>query len=149
MSKAFVNDDAPAPEPDGIPERPDTLPITAAGERALRAALAEAATQKDESQLRRARALTRILETVYVPAPAPDTGQVVFGGQVEVEDQDGTVQRYRIVGPDEVHLQPQQISVGSPFARALLGRQVGDQVTVRRPKGDLELTILRLWPPDL
>lgn len=148
MSKAFVNDDAPAPEPDGIPERPEILPITQAGERALRAALAEAAGQKEEAQLRRARVLTRILETVYIPPRGPDTGQVVFGGQVEVEDQEGTVQRYRIVGPDEVHLQPQQISVGSPFARALLGKRVGDEVTVRRPKGDLELTILRLWPPD-
>ncbi|MBK6685464.1 MAG: GreA/GreB family elongation factor [Deltaproteobacteria bacterium] len=149
MSKAFVNDDATLPEPDGIPDRPETLPITAAGERTLRAALAVAAAQKDEAELRRARVLTRILETVYIPPPSPDHGQVVFGGQVEVEDQDGGVQRYRIVGPDEVHLQPLQISVGSPFARALLGKQVGDEVTVRRPKGDLELTILRLWPPEV
>lgn len=147
MSKAFVNDDAAAPEPEVLPERPEALPITASGQRALQALLARAAESKDEPELKRARALTRILETVYVPPPPPDDGRVHFGGGVRVIDGDGKEQHLRIVGPDEVHLFPGQISVGSPFARALLGKQAGDEVLVRRPKGDLELTIVEVFGP--
>ena len=50
--------------------------------------------------------------------------------------------RYRIVGEDEADLERREISITSPVARALLGKEVGDAVSVRVPKGIREFEIL-------
>jgi transcription elongation factor GreB len=70
--------------------------------------------------------------------------RVAFGLRVTVETDDGTETTWRLVGPDEVDLEPGHISVSSPVAAALIGKRVGDEVTLRRPKGDLELTVVRI-----
>jgi transcription elongation factor GreA len=61
-------------------------------------------------------------------------GRVVFGATVELEDQDdgGTVV-YQIVGEDEADIRSGRISVGSPIARALIGKQAGDVADVAAP----------------
>jgi transcription elongation factor GreA len=62
---------------------------------------------------------------------------VKFGAYVALEDTDsGKKVRYRIVGPDEADLRKGSISVSSPIARALIGRKVGDEVTVNAPGGE-------------
>jgi len=64
------------------------------------------------------------------------TGRVVFGATVELEDEDsGTRVVYQIVGEDEADIKAQRISVGSPIARALVGKEEGDVVTVAAPGG--------------
>jgi len=76
-------------------------------------------------------------------AEAPDT--IRFGVTVELEDADtGETLSYTIVGEDEADLARSEISVTSPVARALLGKAIGDTVTVRVPKGTRELEVLEI-----
>lgn len=69
--------------------------------------------------------------------PSSFTGEKVrFGAYVTMEDVDsGKVLDYRIVGPEEAELEKGTISVTSPVARALIGREPGDEVTVNAPGG--------------
>ena len=61
-------------------------------------------------------------------------GKVVFGTTVELEDQDdGSKVTYQIVGEDEADIRAGRISIGSPIARALIGRSAGDVVEVAAP----------------
>ncbi len=94
---------------------------------------------------RRIRYLSKRLDSLTVVEPSPEQeGKVFFGAWVEVEDQEGEPASYRIVGPDEFDVRARKISVESPLARALLGKRVGDEVVVVRPKGEAELTILAI-----
>ena len=61
--------------------------------------------------------------------------RVVFGATVTLEDEDGAQLVYRIVGDIEADLKKGRISISSPIARALIGREPGDSVTVKGPKG--------------
>ena len=70
-------------------------------------------------------------------------GKVVFGATVEIEDLDtGKTVTYQIVGEDEANIKEGRISIGSPIARALIGKESGDVVTVKAPSGDVEYEIL-------
>ena len=72
----------------------------------------------------------------------PKTGRVIFGATVDLINlgTDETV-RYRIVGEDEADVKNNMISVGSPIARALIGKEEGDVVVVKAPSGDIEYEI--------
>ncbi len=72
----------------------------------------------------------------------PRTGKVIFGTTVDLIniDTDETV-TYRIVGDDEADVKNNLISVSSPIARALIGKEEGEVVTVRAPGGDVEYEI--------
>ena len=62
--------------------------------------------------------------------------KVKFGAVVELEDMDnGTAVTYRLVGPDESDVKQGKLSITSPVARALVGKEVGDEVRVRAPGG--------------
>jgi transcription elongation factor GreA len=66
----------------------------------------------------------------------PAADKVIFGATVGLEDEDsGARLTYQIVGEDEADIKEQRISVGSPIARALVGKQVGDVVVVTAPGG--------------
>ena len=72
----------------------------------------------------------------------PRGDKVIFGVTVtliDVESDEET--RYKIVGEDEADLKAGKISVMSPIARALIGKSVGDGVTVITPSGDQEYEI--------
>ncbi len=72
-------------------------------------------------------------------------GKVIFGSTVEIEDLDsGKVVTYQIVGEDEADIKEGRISVGSPIARALIGKEAEDVVTVKAPGGDIEYEILSI-----
>ncbi|GAB3315386.1 transcription elongation factor GreA [Haliea atlantica] len=72
----------------------------------------------------------------------PHTGKVIFGTTVDLLnlDTDATV-TYRIVGDDEANVKNNLISVSSPIARALIGKEEGDIVVVRAPGGEIEYEI--------
>jgi transcription elongation factor GreB len=63
---------------------------------------------------------------------------------VRLEDEDGASSVFRIVGPDEFDSTKGFISMESPMAKALMGREEGDEVTVRRPKGTAVFTIVEI-----
>lgn len=77
----------------------------------------------------------RIEELVVVDRLPEDTSKIYFGAWVEIEDEEGGLRLYRIVGPDEFDPAKGFISIDSPMAKALLRRQEGDEVQVIRPKG--------------
>jgi transcription elongation factor GreB len=85
---------------------------------------------------RRIRYLSRRLDEVkVVDRTPPRQDRVFFGAFVTLEDEEGAVFRYRIVGSDEIDSSKGYISVDSPMARALLGKEVDDEVSVQRPGG--------------
>ena len=72
-------------------------------------------------------------------------GKVIFGSTVEIEDiNTEDVVTYQIVGVDEADIKEGRISVSSPIARALIGKEVEDVVTVNAPGGDKEYEILSI-----
>src|SRR5580704_4586552 len=80
---------------------------------------------------------------VIDPAKLPNTGRVIFGAQVELEDQDnGERVTYQVVGEDEADIRAHRISVTSPIARALVGKSKGDVVDVTAPGGTHSYEIL-------
>lgn len=91
----------------------------------------------------------RIEDLVVVKPKASSDGTVRFGAWVELEDEEGEVSRYRIVGADEFDLAKKLISLDSPVAKALIGKREGDEVVVKRPKGVIEYTILSVEYPKL
>jgi transcription elongation factor GreA len=62
-------------------------------------------------------------------------GRVVFGATVDVEEESGETATWQIVGEDEADIKAGRISVGSPIARALIGKHAGDSVDVQTPGG--------------
>lgn len=94
---------------------------------------------------RRIRYLSRRLDEVEVVRGAPPRhDQAFFGAWVTVEDGQGAQACYRIVGSDETSAGEGWISVDSPVARALLRRQVGDEITVDLPDRHLEFVIVSI-----
>ena len=75
--------------------------------------------------------------------------RVVFGATVKLEDSDsGTQAQYTIVGETEADLKKGRISITSPIARGLVGREVGDSVKIRTPGGEREYEILEVLFQD-
>ena len=80
---------------------------------------------------------------IIVPAELDADGRVVFGATVELEDlESGDTVTYQIVGDDEADIKQNRISVSSPIARALIGKNGGDVATVQAPGGEREYEIL-------
>ena len=70
------------------------------------------------------------------PAALQAEGRVVFGSTVDLEEESsGTAVTYQIVGDDEADLKQGLISISSPIARALIGKEVGDVAEVQAPAG--------------
>ena len=71
--------------------------------------------------------------------------KVIFGATVSFVDVDTNVEsNYQIVGADESDLQKNKISISSPIARALIGKTVGDTLSIPIPKGKIEVEILEV-----
>lgn len=84
----------------------------------------------------------RLEDLVVVDAAPADPARVFFGAWVRLEDESGNCAEYRIVGPDEFEPERGYISMDSPMARALMKKTEGDEVVVKRPKGDAAYTIV-------
>jgi transcription elongation factor GreB len=149
MSKAFTKEDAGSEEV-VLPPRPRSTSgekryITPEGYRALQEELATLTASTPREQARRVQQLTSILEEVKVVAPEPpDEEHVYFGAWVTLEDEEGAETTYRLVGADEADVRAGRLSVESPLARALLGRELGESVRVERPRGAVEYTVVRV-----
>jgi transcription elongation factor GreB len=122
-------------------------------------AVQEAAAQGDRSenaeyiygkrQLReidaRVRFLRQRLDRITVVAQAPsDPGRVYFGAWVKLEDDDGALFDYRIVGPDEFGDIQGYISMDSPLARALMRKAIDDEVTIEMPAGRKSYVVIEI-----
>ena len=94
---------------------------------------------------RRVRFLSKRLEALKVVRDTPtDQHKIYFGAWIQLEDQNGDIKLYRIVGPDEIDHKTEYISINSPVAKALLGKALDDDVLVRTPSGQVELYVLNV-----
>jgi transcription elongation GreA/GreB family factor len=73
--------------------------------------------------------------------------EVHFGAIVKIEDEDGNMQEFTIVGDDEADVAGGKISWASPLARAMIGAKVGDTVAWHRPAGETEVSIVDVRYP--
>ncbi len=79
--------------------------------------------------------------TVVQPGEVADPDRIFFGAWVTLEDESGEERRYRLVGPDEFDVERGLVSVASPISRVLLGREAGDEITVKRPAGPVSYIV--------
>jgi transcription elongation factor GreB len=165
MSRAFVNEDAGNDRPDlpELPVPPGPNIITPRGLAALQSRIAE--RQADLARLKaRSERLDKLPEAaaerdlrwldarlkaaIVIDPAAHDLTEVAFGLAVTVTDEDGVETTYEIVGEDEADAPRHRIAPNSPLARALLGAQVGDVVTWKRPAGPIDLEVTRITHAD-
>lgn len=96
-----------------------------------------------EAKIRELEAKTALAEVID---PTKLSGsRVKFGATVTIEDgETGEPQTYIIVGEHEADIKKGRISVGAPLARALIGKEVGDTVTLTTPKGKREVEVTKV-----
>ena len=72
----------------------------------------------------------------------PQTGRVIFGTTVTIVNMDSDEEvTYQIVGHDEANIKKNKISINSPIARALIGKEEGDDTIVKAPGGEIDYEI--------
>ena len=95
---------------------------------------------------RRVRYLRKCLENLKVVDYDPQQeGKVFFGAWVEIENEAGKVMELRLVGDDEIFGRRDYISIDSPMARALIGKEEDDEFVVKTETGTKEWWINRIW----
>lgn len=164
MNRAFVKDPDDAGRPEEVPERPQSphpnyvtptglsqLEALATDLSSRRDRLLEAGKLADPHELATVQRDLRWVEgrlqraiPVDPAAQAPD--RVRFGMAVDVQDEQGRIETYCIVGEDEADGALGKISWVSPLAEALLHAEPGDEVTWRRPAGIKRLEVLSIRP---
>ena len=164
MSQAFMKEpdgDAVADDQPELPISPHPNYVTPNGLAQLKAALAGLQEQRGElddealvnklhlSQMMREIRYyeARIKQAILVDPNQQPVHEVAFGAEVTVEDEDGTVKSYRIVGEDEADPDHGKVSWVSPLAAALQDARVGDLVLWDRPTGEIELEIISIAYP--
>ncbi len=94
---------------------------------------------------RRVRFLSKRLDQLRIVEPDPrQEGRVFFGAWVKLEDDNENIRIFRLVGADEFNPSKNWISIDSPVARALVGKQVDDEITVNTPGGRVTYTVLEI-----
>ena len=89
---------------------------------------------------RRIRFLTKLFEVAQKVEYRPEQdGKAFFGAWVELENDQGEVIKFRIVGDEEIYGRKDYISLQSPLAKACLGKEVDDEIRVQTPSG------LKIW----
>jgi transcription elongation factor GreB len=91
---------------------------------------------------RRIRYLQKRMPDLQVVSQIGDRSRVFFGARVELEDDAGQTVNYRIVGPDETNTAAGDISIDSPLAKALLKKQVDDEVQINVAEKPVDYMIL-------
>lgn len=83
-------------------------------------------------------------QVIDITSIAP-TGKVIFGATVDIANVETDEQvSYQIVGDDEADIKAGKLSVSSPIARALIGKEEGDVVAVKTPSGLIEYEIVEV-----
>ena len=94
---------------------------------------------------RRVRFLQKRLDNIEVVDPKTvKKKEVSFAATVTVVDEEDIEATYKIVGEDEIDTPKKHISWKSPVAKALMGKKVGDTAVIKRPKGNMEVEVLKI-----
>ena len=161
MSRGFVKEDDLEHAGTDLPERPvSEYPnyVTPLGLKQLEAETArleklrsELSPQKEDPIVQQQLGMVerdlryfqvRLEQATLVEATEGEKENVVFGATVQMEDEEGVLHTFTIVGEDEADIAAHKVSWVSPLAKALLGHKVGDSVVWRRPVGDMNLEII-------
>lgn len=86
----------------------------------------------------------RQVSAILTDPASQSTELVLFGATVSVEDDEGTLHQFTIVGEDEADIAANKVSWVSPLAKALIGHKVGESVIWQRPAGNLNLEIIAI-----
>jgi transcription elongation factor GreB len=127
--------------------------------RAVVTALAAAAAEGDRSENAeyiyrkkelggldyRIRYLQKRLPSLNVVRESPNADAIYFGAYVEICDDDGEINNYRIVGADEADAKTSSISMDSPLAKSMMAKRVGDtiQITINGQTTSMRVTSIR------
>lgn len=159
MSRAFVKENDLEHAGIDIPERPISIEInyvTPNGMKQIKAILdtldAERHTLMDlddsmskQKKMRIERDIryyaSRIKSAIMIKPDEHLQKKVVFGALIELENDEGEIERYEIVGEDEADLTLDKISYVSPLAKSVMGSNLGDEVTLVKPKATVTFTI--------
>lgn len=160
MSRGFVKEDDLEHAGTDLPERPVSAHpnyVTPLGLKQLESETArleklrsQLSPQKEDPSIQQQLGMVerdlryfqaRMEQAILVDPAGQDKDTVVFGTTVHMEDEDGDLHIFTIVGEDEADIAAQKVSWASPLANALLGHKVGDSVVWRRPVGDMNLEI--------
>jgi len=88
---------------------------------------------------------SKLAQAEVIETGGLDPGRVVFGATVILEEvSTGEEMRLRIVGPEEADLRDSKISVHAPMARALIGKEVDDEIVVKAPGGTRFYTLKQI-----
>lgn len=160
MSRGFVKEDDLEHAGTDLPERPVSdqpnyvtplgLKQLEAETARLEALRAKLSPQKEDPSIQQQLGMVerdlryfqaRLEQAILVDPAGQDKENVVFGATVHMEDEEGVLHTFTIVGEDEADIAAHKVSWASPLAKALLGHKVGDSVVWRRPVGDMNLEI--------
>ena len=144
--------------PDGYAQLEKEIKTLWAKRRIVNDALAAAAAEGDRSENaeyiyrkkeqagidRRIRYLQKRMPDLKVIDQVGNKEQVFFGAYIELEKDDGDLVNYRIVGPDETDTAQGFISIDSPLAKALLKKQIDDEVTINIAGENHEYLVLSI-----
>lgn len=162
MSRGFVKEDDLELAGTDVPERPISAQpnyVTVNGyaqlqqqAEALEVARLNLKANKDDASTqqklavveRDLRYVSARLENAILTTPNKSAEQVLLGATVEVEDEDGKLHQFTIVGEDEADIHLNKVSWVSPLAKALIGNKVGDVVNWPRPAGNTTLEIISI-----
>ena len=94
---------------------------------------------------RRVRFLSKRLDDMTVVDRVPeDQSKVFFGAWVELENEDGEPEIYRLVGPDEFDQSEEYTSMDSPLGKAVMGKALHEDILVAAPDRETRYTIVRI-----
>lgn len=82
--------------------------------------------------------------TVFDPESVGVTDRCIFGAYVDLKDPNGTTATYRLVSEFESNVDQNKISSSSPIGKSLMGKELGDTITVSTPEGDKQFEILAI-----
>ena len=103
-----------------------------------------AARERQSFNEGRIKELEAVISAADIIVPSQFAGQktVKFGARVVIADEDDNEKKFQIVGEYESNADEGRISIGSPIARGLIGKSLGDTVEIRTPKGATSYEII-------
>lgn len=93
----------------------------------------------------RVRFLTKRLDELTVVDRIPDNRKkIFFGAYITLADEDDNETTYQIVGPDEFNVKDGKLSMDSPLAKQLLGKNLDDEILLKTPEGEIQYDIVNI-----
>jgi transcription elongation GreA/GreB family factor len=165
MSRAFVNEDNAAAQVNQPVERQISAQTNYVTQRGLaqlhdqvaslqaqyseQNALGDDADKQRMAEIERdLRYFNQRLQSAQVVGNTPSNDRVQIGSWVTFADEDNAEHRMQLVGEDQADAGSQLINWASPLGKALLGASVGDEVTWKRPVGDVVIEVVRIEADD-